>query len=210
MNIIFDLDGTLIDSKMRLYKLFQNLTRDTSLSYDQYWKLKKSKVSNEIILKTQLDHDDERIKKFTSDWMVLIESPDYLSFDKNFDGVHDTLLKLQKIATLHVCTARQHRQPVISQLSELKLLSFFDKVIVTEQVKSKEYLIAKHIKDIGPLDWIVGDTGKDIQAGKFLGLKTCGVLSGFMNLESLQAYKPDMVMNSVSDLKLSILKDFND
>ena len=44
MKIFFDLDGTLINSKMRLYSLFQELVSASNLSFDEYWNLKKKKL----------------------------------------------------------------------------------------------------------------------------------------------------------------------
>ena len=50
MNLIFDLDGTLIDSRLRLYKLFQQLVPTSELTYQDYWAFKQENVSNEDIL----------------------------------------------------------------------------------------------------------------------------------------------------------------
>ena len=47
MNIFFDLDGTLIDSKLRLYSLFQKLVPESILTYDEYWKYKMNKISHQ-------------------------------------------------------------------------------------------------------------------------------------------------------------------
>ena len=36
MNIFFDLDGTLLDSKERLYYLFQHLVPECKFSFEEY------------------------------------------------------------------------------------------------------------------------------------------------------------------------------
>lgn len=203
MNIVFDLDGTLIDSKLRLYRLFQYLAPDSQLSYEQYWDLKQRKVSNEAILASELGHDQSRILQFVTEWMTLIESPLYLALDSNFPGIKSALASLQQQADLYVCTARQLRQPVLDQLASLDLIHFFKQILVTEQKNSKELLIANHVRNLSTQDWLVGDTGRDMQVGKFLNMKTCAVLSGFLNCESLQSYSPDRIVNSVVDFSLS-------
>ena len=134
--------------------------------------------------------------------MTLIESPSYLALDGNFPGIHDTLRSLQKHADLHVCTARQRRQPVLDQLARLDLFHFFKQVLVTEKKHKKESLIAAHVAGRSMQDWLVGDTGNDIQVGKFLNMKTCGVLSGFLNEDALKAYCPDLLVNSIDDFSL--------
>lgn len=201
VNLIFDLDGTLIDSRLRLYRLFQQLVPSSKLTYESYWTLKQDKVSNEAILSKEFGFDAAAIERFLVDWMESIEAPEFLAFDANFPGMHETLERLSKQAMLHVCTARQHRQPAVDQLDRLGLLAFFESVMVTEQNQSKEELIAS-VSGLGPQDWIIGDTGKDIKAGQSLGIKTCAVLSGFLSEKSLKPYAPDLILPIATDFCL--------
>lgn len=202
MNIIFDLDGTLIDSRYRLYKLFQDLVPESSLDFDDYWSLKRNKVSNEGILREVFSFKESKIKLFLHSWMELIEAPQYLALDKNIDGVisHIRLNLLE--FNLYVCTDRQLRDPVISQLRNLGLLSFFRNILVTEKSKTKEDLILSEVKNLSSADWVIGDTGKDIQVGHALKMNTCAVLSGFLSYEKLLPYCPDKIINSVSEFIL--------
>ncbi len=202
MNIVLDLDGTLVDSKLRLYRLFQYLTPNSSLSYEQYWAFKQKKISNETLLSTLLGYGKDEIAGFLAQWMALIESPSYLSLDSNFAGIEMALAGLQQVANLYVCTDRQLRQPALDQLASLNLLKYFKQVLVTEQKYTKESLIAANIAGLSPKDWIVGDTGRDIQVGKLLNMKTCAVLSGFLSQEALIQYRPDVILESVISLSL--------
>ena len=155
-----------------------------------------------MILANQFGFEKDAIDCFLKNWMCLIETPPYLELDTNFNGMHDTLSRLIEQAELHVCTARQLFQPVLDQLQRLDLLHFFNKILVTEQQISKEQLIGKQIPNLTDHDWILGDTGKDIQVGKSLNLKTCAVLSGFLNCEMLSAYEPDIIINSAVHFSL--------
>jgi phosphoglycolate phosphatase len=201
LNLIFDLDGTLIDSRLRLYRLFQELVPQSNLTYERYWAFKKNKVSNQAILETKFAFDPAAIEVFVKDWMDRIEAPEYLSLDKNLPRMHQALKNLRKQAKLHVCTARQAKQPVYYQLERLGLLPYFDNIMVTEQSRGKEELVAK-IPDLERHNWIIGDTGRDIQVGKMLGLKTCAVLTGFLNEESLRGYEPDLILATASSFRL--------
>ena len=67
MNLIFDLDGTLIDSRNRLYQLFQRLVPESTLSFEEYWKLKRNKISNKDILIHRFCFKDNKIEQFISD-----------------------------------------------------------------------------------------------------------------------------------------------
>lgn len=201
MNLIFDLDGTLIDSRQRLYRLFQHLVPSSKLTFESYWTLKRGKVSNETILAKEFGFDSPAIKRFVAIWMDSIESPELLAFDTSFPGMHKTLERLSKQASLHICTARQHRQPAVDQISRLGLLPFFESIMVTEQSKSKEELIAS-VPGLGSRDWIIGDTGKDIKVGQALGIKSCAVLSGFLSEKSLRPYGPDLILPMATDFWL--------
>lgn len=195
--IFFDLDGTLFDSKTRLYKLFQHLVPSSTLSFNNYWDLKQNKVGHEQILIEKFGYQKEQFQIFTSTWLELIEEPEWLALDTPFEGINDFLLEAKKKNTLYVVTSRQFKNLVNRQLRSYELDSLFADILVTEQKKEKAELI--RTLNISPQDWIVGDTGMDIKTGKSLGLKTCAVLTGFLNRKSLLEYKPDILVDKVLD-----------
>ena len=201
MNLIFDLDGTLIDSRQRLYCLFQQLVPSSKLTFQSYWAFKQNKVSNETILANEFGFDAPAIARFVSVWLERIESPELLALDKNFPGMHEALNRLSKQARLHVCTARQHRQQAVDQIDRLGLLPYFESIMVTERTTRKEELIGC-VSGLGPRDWIIGDTGKDVLVGQALGIRTCAVLSGFLSEKSLLPYGPDLILPVATDFCL--------
>lgn len=196
-NLIFDLDGTLIDSRTRLHRLFQALAPASNLSYDAYWALKREGVSNQTILARELALKPAAIERFVTEWMARIEAPEFLALDQDIAGVHDALDRLGGEARLHVCTARQNRRAALEQLERHRLIDYFDTVLVTEQRLDKARLIAG-VPHLAADDWIIGDTGKDVQTGRSLGIRTCAVLSGFLSKDKLLAYNPDIVIESAA------------
>jgi phosphoglycolate phosphatase len=199
MNLFFDLDGTLIDSKLRLYKLFQYLVRDSNLSFEAYWDLKQNKINHREILYSKFNYSSNDYLNFETLWMKKIEEPEWLVFDRPFDGVIGFFEKLKMQHQIFVVTARQHRDVALMQVEEMGLNIYIKEVLVTEQMKSKFDLI-KNSTTVSSSDWIVGDTGKDIETGKMLGIKTAAVLSGFMNKKSLIEYEPEIIVEKVTDL----------
>lgn len=202
MNIFFDLDGTLVDSRLRLYKLFQFLVPESNLHYDAYWEFKKNKISNQKILQDQFSYTSIKIETFVSSWMKLIEHDDFLKFDSIYDGVKTKLMELEADASLYVCTARQFREPVLSQLEKFGLLEFFKGVMVTHQKYTKDQLIKKHVPNYKSTDWFIGDTGHDMQIGKKLKINTCAVTCGFLNLSVLEEYAPTLILNSIAEFSI--------
>jgi len=198
MKVFFDLDGTLVDASDRLYQLFQFLVPVSSLTKDKYWKLKRNKVNHPEILRTQYMYTDEKIKVFENTWLSMIELPEWIALDKPFAGITKHLLELKKDHILYIVTARQSEETAISQITNYGWSGIFDDVLVTKQRYEKSELVKKNRSEV--TDWIVGDTGKDIETGKRLGLRTAAVLSGFLSKERLMEYHPDIIANFVTDL----------
>ena len=137
--------------------------------------------------------------------MARIESPALLALDGNFPGMHAALDRLAGQARLHVCTARQHRQPVLDQLDRLRLLPYFTTVMVTEQSGDKDTLIARHVPDLSAQDWMLGDTGKDVQVGKALGARVVAVVGSAAKADVARAAGADVVVDrSAGDLVVAL------
>ena len=200
MNIFFDLDGTLIDSRSRLYELFQHLIPQSKFTFDEYWTLKRNKITHEMILKKYFHFQISDLQLFEKKWMQLIETDEWIRRDQPFEGVTYFLMKLKENNfSLYLTTARQHKITAIRQLESFGWKYIFNHVLVTEQKTEKINLIKPFISaDIH--DWMIGDTGNDIVTGKLLGLRTVAVLSGFQSEEILTAYQPDLIIHNVTDL----------
>lgn len=197
--IFFDLDGTLLDSRKRMHTLFQHLVPDSQLSYDEYWNYKKNKTGHPEILKNNFAYNDAEIDQFKKIWLDLIEAPEWLNYDKPFDGVTDYLARLKEKNDIYLVTARQFEASLFLQMKQHNWDKIFKEIFVTGGNKEKADLIMQNVKT-GPDDWFIGDTGKDIQTGKLLGMKTAAVLSGFLSRKKLQEYNPDVIAEKVTDL----------
>lgn len=201
MNLVFDLDGTLICSKKRLYELFCDLSERRDLTFSDYWSLKFIGKSNQDILKENFGCTDSVIQKFVNDWMKLIESDYYLEMDTLIEGAKVFLEKISQEHSLYICTARQFKPQVTKQLANLSILYFFKDVFVTEQKHTKAELLKKSDIEFSKEDWMIGDTGHDVITGKELGISTCAVLSGFMIAESLTGYSPDVMFSDITKIE---------
>lgn len=202
MNLIFDLDGTLICSKQRLYEVFCDLSERRNLTLSEYWNLKFIGKSNQDILKENFGCTDYFIEKFVNHWMRLIESDHYLEMDTLIDGADLFLEAASKSYSLYICTARQSVSQVKKQLSNLSILHFFDDLFVTEQKYTKAELLKKSGIKFSENDWMIGDTGHDVMTGKEIGINTCAVLSGFMTADRLLKYEPDLILKKITELRI--------
>ncbi|WP_316817969.1 HAD family hydrolase [Pedobacter nyackensis] len=199
MNIFFDLDGTLIDSKDRLYFLFQHLVPESAYTFEEYWGYKMNRVSHKEILLSQFGYSLEAFLDFEVKWMGLIEADKWLDLDHPFDGITEYLTELSKEHDLFVVTARQSEEIAMKQIQGYGWQQIFKKVFVTGQKLEKYDLIINAV-DVKSQDWFIGDTGKDIQTGKLLGINTAAVLSGFLGRDILFEYQPDIIVDNVMSL----------
>lgn len=198
MNLFLDFDGTLIDSRMRLFKLFSFLVPSSKLGFAEYWNYKRNGIGHKEILRNHFDYTEQSFLDFDERWMNLIEHPEWIQFDTPFEGVTEKLVELNKSYLLILVTARQSMDVVNMQLDKFNWTTQFSKVLVTEQKVEKTELIQSNFS-VTQEDWIVGDTGKDIQVGKQLKIGTAAVLTGFLSKERLKKYEPDILLNSVLD-----------
>lgn len=197
--ILFDLDGTLIDSRQRLYQLFCTMVPESHLSFDEYWDLKRNKTDHAAILSNYFQWPEEKINDFKREWLQLIEQPEWLSLDTVFEGVYQVMQQLNNECDLYLFTARQSEEKLLNQLQQLNLLTYFKKVFVTQQKINKEDLIKESNLVIHSYDIAVGDTGADINLGKSIGCISIAVTSGFCSEKVLEGYHPDYVLHSICD-----------
>ena len=201
MNIFFDLDGTLLDSRARLFRLFCDLTKQSIFKFDEYWNLKKAKIDHRQILSKYLNYSEDQIFFFEIEWQKYIESDEYLKFDKVFPYTENVLSNLKNRGViLHLITARQNKQALNKQLSQLQISEYFTNIFVTESIKSKAQLILESKVKLSMNDLFVGDTGIDINTAKLINIKSIAVLSGFRNKSILEQYNPDYIENDIKTI----------
>lgn len=198
--VVFDLDGTLLDSRERLHTLFTKLVPQIKLSYDEYWEIKFKGVSHEDLINSKLGELIEfDYKAFQEEWMCSIESPEYLSKDKPYDESSNVLETLKKMQIkMFLCTARQNIYGVEQQLAKFNWTNYFDDVYITEQKKTKKELLDNKI------DWqdalFIGDTSQDIKLAQSYGGVSVAVTHGFRSEEYLRTFNPDYLINNISHL----------
>ncbi len=201
MKIFLDLDGTILDVKYRCYRLYVNILSHggfDSSDISTYWKMKRSKVGEETIAsKTTTPvfakyYDEKRV--------FLIETMDYLVLDSVLDGVYKTLNKWVFDHDLYLVTARQNRLNLDQQLSLFDLHKYFKFVYNAGKPRVKKEDLIKHEVSDKTNCIIIGDTERDIEAGKSLGIKTVAVTSGIREKCLLEIANPDVIVESITNI----------
>lgn len=202
MNIIFDLDGTIIDASERLYQLFQHLVPMSQWSKEEYWNRKRNKENHEMIINKYFSDID--FGQFNKQWLQLIETEDFLNLDRNYSDTTELLKELSTKSSLFLLTARQSKKGLIDELKRLQINEYFENIFVTENLKSKADLLDEIMEngDIkkGADDLFVSDMGKDIVIGKKRSFITIGISHGFMCRDRLKEYCPDYLVDELMEI----------
>jgi phosphoglycolate phosphatase len=200
MNIFFDLDGTLLDSRKRLYELFKFLVPASSFSFDEYWNMKRENITHREILLEKYSFEEPQIKKFDEEWLNAIETDKWLALDQSYAGADELLKGLKNDFELYLITARQLEEKVNEQVNNFGWKPIFKSIMVTKQVKTKSELIqlAQLDKQEGI---IIGDSSDEVNAGKKFGFRTIAIEHGFKNRKYLESYHPDFIVSDLIELK---------
>lgn len=204
--IIFDLDGTLIDSRQDVVTAVKLTLHDLHLPTVPE-KLIYQNVGPGVkpLVQAILGPKHQDIFDRASDLILHHYQAHMLEHTRLYDGIHDVLRSVSKRKLAVVTNKPQAHADMI--LEGLGVRHFFGAVLGPEACarqkpdpdpifKAMELLPALAAKTI-----MVGDTDIDITAGKRAGIKTCGVLYGFGTAESVKAAKPDYLVNLPQELE---------
>ncbi len=200
--VLFDVDGTLLDTREFIYQAYENTLRVHGIA----------EISREIIAISMGKSLSECYQDFAPglDHQVLCEA--HRSFQEinlhlsiPFPNTLTTLKRLKsrgvKMATI---TSRSLRTS--AQTLELAgIYHFFDIVITPEDVKLTKPNPEGLFKALDVLGVksenavMIGDTDADVLAGKAAGTKTIGVTYGFHGQRILET-NPDFVVNDISEI----------
>ncbi len=205
-NVFFDFDGTLLDSRMRLYQLFIDIvSAQKTFTFDEYWNLKRQGFGHKKILIENFNFSAVDVDRFTKIWMNKIEDEKYLALDYLYEDTMDILNYVKsKNYTVSLVTNRQNITSTHEQLNRLKIHSFFDNVLITEHKVDKIELINDSGFDLVKDDIIVGDCGHDIKVGNSLGIRSVGITHGFQSEKLLSKYNPNIIIINLLGLKKHI------
>lgn len=203
-NIIFDLDGTLVDSKTEVLNTYKKVI--TEIAPTQ--KFDENLIDFGANLNTVLTSIyGTEIDKIAHAKTLFVTSYDNSNYNDTllYDDVLTVLNYLKnKKHSLFIATNKRYK-PTIKLLEAKNLKHFFTDIIGNEIVpevsinKSKmlEILKTKHSITNG---FMIGDTTGDIEAGNNNNLKTIAVTYGYETIEKLSKLNPDHIINNFKDI----------
>jgi phosphoglycolate phosphatase len=215
--VMFDLDGTLIDSVPLYYRIIDTSFDQTGLP----------PVSKEMLLEAMKDGEfnwdvllppvakDEKEALIVSVRNVIndISLPIFQEENKLFPNAVEVLNQIDRAGLkmgLVTSALKITMDLKIKPLQDAKVLELFQVVMDGDDVEKKKphaepLVTCSRRLGVSPDRCVyVGDTRVDIMAGKAAGVKTISVLSGFDSYETLKNEKPDAIIDSIEQLNTVI------
>jgi len=210
--IIFDLDGTLVDSNeahaiswVQAYKLvgYGDISIETVLKYIGI----RGDLITEKVLGREALKDYKRIRFYKDKVFLKLLREGYITL---FPEVYD-VLKVLRSYGVKLCVATSTSIPLlITMLEYFNIMNYFDVLVAGEEVRRSKpepdlYLEAlKRAKTDGKDALIVGDSEYDVIPAKAVGATTVLVMRD--NSKKELSVNPDYVVKDLIDLVKNVLK----
>lgn len=212
-HVIFDLDGTISDSREGIYNAYRYTIQKLGL-----------KSSDHEILKTLIGPplqkgfaDVFKLEGKDNENAVKVFREYYANkglYENNlYDGMHMLLGELNALGVcLYVATAKYlvYAKQVLDYFG---IEHFFTEIAGADyegKHAGKLELISGILRRNGITDpeevVVIGDTRYDIDAAKELEIDSIGVAYGFTSYEEITSFDPEYVANNVADLRDILLK----
>jgi phosphoglycolate phosphatase len=205
-NILFDVDGTLLDSRRDIAAAqlwtYRQLGVDSLVPEDVYPHIGKPLAETFAILLPEHLHD--RIAE------AALMYRDYYrahAFDTTtlFPGVQDTIETLQARGINLATATIKSTETTAKVLAHFGIARYFRHIQGTDNgIFKPDPSIINSILSRQRWDrthtLMVGDTDKDVEVGRNAGVRTCGVTYGSFTREQMIALRPDCIIDTFADL----------
>lgn len=215
--LLFDLDGTLVDSTADIRAALVHAlaavppsdeARDAhalgcaglGLPLDEFFALARPAphpAANDAGRLRFIDH----YRDYYHSHLLMTTRP--------FDGVRETLVAIDELRARGLRTAVATTKKTLTAervLDGLGLRAHFDLVMGTEppmpHKPAPDLLLecARRLDRDARAGLMIGDTERDVLAGRAAGMKTCGVTWGVLGADGLQPFAPDFVVSRFAEI----------
>lgn len=206
--ILFDFDGTLVDSMRIIHEVLNNTLKNYGLP------LVKAEVLGEmagqpltnILKKVSLNIENHVLEKVRQEFYKnylktsLIKTKPFPETEKILQYLFSKNFKLAVVTSTP-------KMPVKRDLERFNLKKYFKAIITRDDVQNYKPSPEMIFKALNILkvknseSLIVGDSPMDVQAGKAAGIKTAVVVTGLCSKRRLEKENPDFILKNLLELK---------
>jgi pyrophosphatase PpaX len=201
--VIFDLDGTIMDSVELIVSSFQHATREVlgrEFTRDETIK-GVGKPLREQMVGLSAEHADELVRSYRE-----FNHREHDRMLKLYDGVR-VLLETLRRAGVKLGLVTSKSRPTTQMAFDLTgIEALFDETVCAEDTQRNKpmpdpiLLCVKRLKVPARRSAYVGDSPFDVQAARAAGVDSVAVTWGVFAEEVLAAEKPGRLVHSISEL----------
>ncbi len=206
--LFFDLDGTLTDPALGITNSFIHALKYFGMEIPSYEKL-CTFIGPPLIdtFKTQFGFSEEKAVEGVKKYREYFAEKGLLE-NSVYTGIPKLLSNLKNAGKKLVVATSKPEEYSVRIIEHFGLKPYFENVcgsLMNESRSKKdeviEYAIERNdIKDRSKI-LMIGDRKHDILGASKCGLKSCGVLFGYGNLQELQTAGADFIAENVSQLE---------
>ena len=209
--VIFDMDGTLIDSMDLYHAIIRDLVETLGvrmiISRELLFEsLSQGKKLSDIIFSPDMENREKTVEQFNTLAIRSFKEVFARGEVELIDGVNGLFENLRQRGFSLAIVTSSITEVVVPFLKAKNLHSHLNCVLGRSEARRLKpfpdpLLKCMKILNVAPSESVyVGDSIIDIQAGKAAGVRTVGVLTGATDLNRLRAETPDVILDSVGDL----------
>lgn len=201
--LLFDFDGTLLDTNELIIQTFEHVLNTHFPG--QYDRAQILPFLGPTLTDTFEKIDPENAEQLIAEYRKWNhDHHDRLAFE--FDGVSETLRKLKEQGFKLAIVSTKRNAMVHKGINLLEVGNLFDTVIGLDDVQHAKpnpepiNLALQRLNASKEEAIMIGDNYHDIVGGQNAGVKTAGVAWTIKGEDFLQQYKPDYMLQHISDL----------
>ena len=211
--VIFDLDGTLIDSIDIYFSIVDKALEKLNLPGVPRSRILAAAESEDFKWELVLPQDVlNRKEKIIDDAWAAINEIAPQMFADNLELILGADRIVEKLSSnglkigLVTSTQRKYLETKMQPLKNGGVDTLFEAIITSDDVEKRKpapdpLIACAQLLDMKPGNCVyIGDTTTDIRAGKAAGMRTVRVLTGFDEYEALEKENPDAIIENVQDL----------
>ena len=220
--LLFDIDGTLIDSGGAGVRALKDVLRDDFGMIDDLAGIEvagrtDSGIVHQILRKQGIEPNEENTNRFLARYVELLPRELALCAGRVLPGIKDLLRRLRERPqnVLALLTGNLERGAK-AKLGYYGLWDFFEFGAFADDHHDRNKLgefarrraNEKHGKEFesAAID-VIGDTPHDIACGKAIGARTIAVATGSFSREQLATHRPDLMVEDFSQID-AVINEF--
>lgn len=201
--LLFDLDGTLIDTNELIIKSFLHTLEQYFPG--QYQRNDVLPFLGPTLKDTFSVLNPEKVDEM-SDVYRTFNKAKHDSFVTEFPDVYNTMKTLKESGFKMAIVTSKMSDVAMMGMKLTKIDSFFDTIVAFEHIekpKPDPQALFKALDALGsdPNEALmIGDNGSDILAGKNAGVQTVGVSWSIKGKEYVSSFEPDYMLDQITDI----------